>query len=84
MHRNALTTFNSAPLGRHRGDRAGNPLKGVSQTPQEFPRHRLDADLAELAGRVQRLTVSHRDPERFHIEKSEIAHDLRRLAEDLR
>lgn len=37
----------------------------------------------ELAARVSRLNVSHRDPERFHIEKSEIANALRVLADDL-
>ena len=33
-------------------------------------------DLEALATRVRRLTVHHRDPERFHVEKSEIVHDL--------
>jgi hypothetical protein len=37
-------------------------------------------ELAELAARVRRLVPSHRDPERFHLEKSEIEHALRRLA----
>jgi hypothetical protein len=37
-------------------------------------------DLAALARRVERLTPSHCDPEAFHIEKSEIAHSLRRMA----
>lgn len=36
--------------------------------------------LAELADKVRRLSPSHRDPERFHEEKSEIERDLRRLA----
>lgn len=36
--------------------------------------------LHQLARRVDRLSVSHRDPERYHIEKSEIAHDIRHLA----
>lgn len=39
--------------------------------------------LAELAHRIERLCPDHRDPERFHIEKSEIAYDLTRLAERL-
>ena len=39
--------------------------------------------LADLAIRVRRLTVSHRDPERFHVDKSEIEHELRRLAREL-
>jgi hypothetical protein len=36
--------------------------------------------LATLADRVQRLRPDHRDPERWHCEKSEIAAELRRLA----
>ena len=38
--------------------------------------------LAELAKRVRRLAPSHRDPERYHVEKSEIEHELRRLARE--
>lgn len=33
-----------------------------------------------IADRVRRLSPSHRDPERFHADKSEIEADLRRLA----
>lgn len=40
----------------------------------------LRAALEELAARVQRLTIDRRDPERFHEERSEIAHALRCLA----
>jgi hypothetical protein len=36
--------------------------------------------LSTLALRVSRLTPSHRDPEAFHEEKSEIVAGLRRLA----
>jgi len=36
--------------------------------------------LSSLATRVARLTPSHRDPERFHVEKSEVVAELRRLA----
>lgn len=36
--------------------------------------------IGELADRLRRLCPDHRDPERFHIEKSEIEHELRRLA----
>ena len=38
--------------------------------------------LAELARRVQRNVLSCTDPERFHVEKSEIIHDLRRIAKE--
>jgi hypothetical protein len=37
-------------------------------------------ELLDLADQVLRLTVSHRDPEQFHIRKSEIVHRLRGLA----
>lgn len=40
----------------------------------------LGAQLSDLASRVRRLAPSHRDPESFHAEKSEIEHELRRLA----
>lgn len=36
--------------------------------------------LRQLAGRVRRLGPSHRYPEAFHLEKSEIEHELRSLA----
>ena len=36
--------------------------------------------LEELANRVSRLSPSHWDPERFHVDKAEVVHDLRRLA----
>lgn len=68
----------------HGGTGAGPPLKGGFPTPQDFPRNPLASDLARLARRVRQLTVSHRDPERFHIEKSEIEHKLRQLARVVR
>lgn len=36
--------------------------------------------LSSLAGQVRRLAPSHRDPERFHADKSEIEATLRRLS----
>lgn len=36
--------------------------------------------LTNLADRLRRLSPSHRDPERFHADKSEIERELRRLA----
>lgn len=39
-------------------------------------------ELIVLAERVARLVPSHRDPEHFHIEKSEIVDELRRLARE--
>jgi hypothetical protein len=40
----------------------------------------LPATLEALAARLARLSPSHRDPERFHLEKSGLAAKLRRLA----
>lgn len=36
--------------------------------------------LADLAQRIRRLVPDHRDPHRFHEEKSEIAFELQRMA----
>jgi hypothetical protein len=36
--------------------------------------------LTDLADRVRHLYPSHRDPERFHLNKLEIERELRRLA----
>lgn len=44
-------------------------------------RHRSDY-LDELAYRVWRLRPDHRDPERFHVEKSQIVSELRKLARE--
>lgn len=40
----------------------------------------MTARLLELARQVQRLTPSHRHPERFHENKSEVVAALRQLA----
>jgi hypothetical protein len=39
--------------------------------------------IASLAERVRRLTPSHRDPERFYLDRSEIAAELRRIAREM-
>jgi hypothetical protein len=44
----------------------------VAQTPRE--------NLLRLAAQVDALSPSHRDPEAFHLAKSDIAEALRRLA----
>ena len=56
------------------------PLKGGLIGTGRGVRRDLAIGLAELARRVDRLRLSHRDPEAFHVEKSEIAAELRRLA----
>lgn len=50
--------------------------------PSEAKR-RVSDQLSDLAYRIRRLCPDHRDPHRFHEEKSEIAHDLRTLAQHL-
>lgn len=37
--------------------------------------------IARLVNRIHRLRPDHRDPHRFHEEKSEIAYELSKLAE---
>ena len=44
---------------------------------------RLAERLQDLAKRVEVNIPSRHDPEAFHAEKSEIAHDLRRLARSI-
>lgn len=39
--------------------------------------------LTELANRVRRLSPDRRDPERFHLDKSEIERGLRQLAREV-
>lgn len=46
-------------------------------------RHRLETlpdALARIARTVERLGPSRRDPERFHMDKAEVAQELRSLA----
>ena len=40
----------------------------------------LSEEIDALARRVRSLSISRHDPEHFHAEKSEIAHELRQLA----
>lgn len=57
-----------------------SPLRGNPACPVCPDGGTGAATIHELARRVARLAPCHRDPERFHIEKSEIVHALRRLA----
>lgn len=54
----------------------------VTQTPP-VPVH-LARAVADLAERVARLSVSHRDPEAFFVRKSEIAAELHEVARRMR
>lgn len=53
--------------------------KHCRQTRNDLPPTPGDV-LQELVSRVCRLCPDHRDPHRFHEEKSEIAHELVKLA----
>ena len=55
------------------------PLGGISRLPSNLGPTR--AAMYDLADRLRRLSPSVRDPERFHVEKSEIEHELRHLAQ---
>jgi hypothetical protein len=57
---------------RTRSGRTGEPSLTL---PPSHP-----GTLEELAERVRRLSPDRRDPERFHMEKDELAAELRRLA----
>jgi hypothetical protein len=47
-------------------------------------RQSLASRIDAIEERINRLTVSRRDPERFFIARSEIADDLRRMAQSIR
>jgi hypothetical protein len=63
------------------GYERANGLGNTRQLPGVLSPQQLGGDLWSLADRVRRLSPSSRDPERFHIEKSEIERKLRMLAE---
>ena len=45
--------------------------------------NRLAETLRQIALRVARNEPQHRDPERFHAEKSDIAHQIRTVAKEI-
>jgi hypothetical protein len=59
------------------GDEPENP-------PPSSTLSTLGSQLDALAARVARLSPCRRDPERFHIDKSDLAHAMRLLASELR
>jgi hypothetical protein len=50
--------------------------QGDTKKGAERPRDQIEA----LAHRIRKLCPDHRDPHRFHEEKSEIAHELAKLS----
>ena len=84
-------TFRSMVPQRAAGD-AGTGFAAPSGTPKgapskgaaiPSPSRQGAAALTDLAHRVRRLTIDRRDPEKFHSDKSELAHDLLALARGL-
>lgn len=70
---------------RHPDEKGGgaHPLRHCATCATTFIGGRSgggDNTLLMLAEKVRHLSPSHRDPERFHEDKSEIERDLRRLA----
>jgi hypothetical protein len=62
----------------------GHPLGGVpGNVPLAPSRSSLASDVLDLAYRLARLSPSHRDPEWFHVEKSEIENSLRQISKRL-
>lgn len=58
-----------------RSEKCSTRLQKLETAPRD--------QLANLAYRIRRLCPDHRDPHRFHEEKSEIAHELGRLASEV-
>ena len=61
------------------------PLIGETSTDEAKPRLVSSTPTAsdllhDLARRVQQLSPDRRDPEHFHLEKSDVAHQMRKLA----
>lgn len=50
------------------------------QPSENRPNARPSEVIAELARRIRCLCPNHRDPQKFHEEKSDIEHELRKLA----
>ena len=66
----------------HGRDLEGNrchPVSSVSSVSSNGPRPIAEA-LERIASRLRNLGPDHRDPELFHLQKSELVHELRRLA----
>lgn len=65
-------------MGRVRWVR-GPSLEGPNPLTPRGPRPIAEA-LERIASRLGNLGPDHRDPELFHLQKSELVHELRRLA----
>ena len=71
----------SVPTDRDiNGLQAAKPREGGRHSPEQSTSCQVD----RLADAVRRLSPSHRDPERFHVDKHSIAAELHDLARRLR
>jgi hypothetical protein len=84
-HRGAGERIPTRPRGEHVGGNASvrqcvGPIALISKGTGTDAHSSASVDLEALARRVVRLSPDRRDPEQFHMEKSELAAELRRLA----
>ena len=71
----------SVPTDRDiNGLQAAKPREGGRHSPEQS----ISCQVGRLADAVRRLSPSHRDPERFHVDKHSIAAELHDLARRLR
>lgn len=77
-----VTTTPKASADNRAGCYRGAPLRGSpSVTSQPGG---VAGQIDEIAREVERLIVSHRNPEKFFVDRSEIAHQLRQVASEVR
>ena len=63
------------------GKRRRPVMRPPARTPRPFLPGRDEAhELCQLARRIERLCPSHRSPEKFHEDKSQIVYELRAIA----
>lgn len=81
VHSRTVCDTYISTIGGGRGAGGADPsVRGERRLLPTSEAARAPAALILLAERVRRLSPSHRDPERFHEDKSEIERELRRLA----
>lgn len=71
------------PTHTHTGAHTHTRAKPLYKKVRQCASVRQPTDLIDIADAVQRLTVDRRDPERFHVEKSQIVAALRRIAREI-
>lgn len=77
-----VTNPSQASADNRAGCYRGTPLRGFP--PVTSQPGGVAGRIDEIAEEVERLIVSHRKPEKFFEDKSEIAHRLRQVASEVR